>query len=428
LTGGRVKEGCGMRKRLTAILMLAVSGSWAGALEVPASSAYASPDPERGFRRDGDGGVSGWEAGTRLSWYGRLEARGRLVLALRTAGPASVAKLRLRVEARGAAGPSWLLEGRRESGLISFGPVEIPAPGDYGFILEGEGSLPDLKSLRLDGAAAEGARFSTAERRNAASVHLAYPVADDVKEGIEWFYLELTPRTDPLWSYYMATGWHRGYFGMQVNGPGERRIIFSVWDAGDEPVDRGKVAQERRVRLLAKGLGVHAGDFGNEGTGGHSHLVYPWKLGDTLHFLTRAEVAGAATVYTGWFRDSRESDWRLVASFRAPEDGRHLRGLYSFNENFSGVNGDQRRVCEFGNGWVRARSGDWIPLVAAAFSHDSHGEVERLDRSAGLAGGRFYLANGGFMADPAVGAVTRAGAMLRLPATAGRPPAALPAR
>lgn len=30
--------------------------------------------------------------------------------------------------------------------------------------------------------------------------------------------------------YYMACGWHRGYLGMQVNSPTERRIIFSVRD------------------------------------------------------------------------------------------------------------------------------------------------------------------------------------------------------
>jgi hypothetical protein len=48
-----------------------------------------------------------------------------------------------------------------------------------------------------------------------------------------------------------------------------------VWDAGNEAVDRNKVGAENRVVLLAKGDSVVANDFGNEGTGGHSHFVYP---------------------------------------------------------------------------------------------------------------------------------------------------------
>lgn len=396
-------------------------------LLVPAHTAYLSPDPERGACRSSDGMVSEWQAGTRLTWYGRLESRGDLELALRCIKPvADATELVMKVKARGNDAASWTLRGRPEAEGFSFGRIVIPAAGYYGFTLEGEGDLPDLESLRLDGPAAELARFSRVERRNAASVHLRYPLAGEVEEEIEWFHMELTPRTDPLWSYYMATGWHRGYFGMQVNGPGERRIIFSVWDAGDEGVDRAKVDPRRRVVLLAKGEGVEAGDFGNEGTGGHSHLVYPWKLGDTLQFMTRAEISDGLTTYTGWFRDSRSQDWRLIASFRAPEDGRYLHDLYSFNENFSGVNGDLRRVCEFGNAWVRTKSGRWLPLSSAVFSHDGHGDLQRLDRSAGVKDGRFYLANGGFVDDPLGSAVMLSGGELRIPPPARLVPPVLP--
>ncbi len=110
-----------------------------------------------------------------------------------------------------------------------------------------------MQALVLRGPAVKGAHFSLVERRNAASVHLGYPVPDEAKGKVEWFYCEVTPKTDPLWTYYEATGWHRGYFGMQVNSPKERRIIFSVWDAGKEPVSRKKVAKENLVELLAKG-------------------------------------------------------------------------------------------------------------------------------------------------------------------------------
>jgi hypothetical protein len=52
----------------------------------------------------------------------------------------------------------------------------------------------------------------------------------------------------------MACGWHRGYFGMQVNSESERRIIFSVWDSGNEAVDRAKVDDVNRVKLMRRQL------------------------------------------------------------------------------------------------------------------------------------------------------------------------------
>ncbi len=414
-----------MKKRLLCASGLLLLGSLRAEVEVPAYTAYASPDPNGGARRDREGGITNWDEKTVLSWYGHIAKKGDLELVLKAkGGVAKQAKLHLRVISQESGKELAKLAGKAEGDTADFGTVRIGKPGYYKFTLEGKGrKLPDLAALSLDGDASGDAHFSTVERRNSASVHLGYPVPEEAKEEVEWFYLEVTPKTEPLWSYYMATGWHRGYFGMQVNSPTERRIIFSVWDAGNEAVDRGKVEDEDRVKLMGKGSGVNAGDFGNEGTGGHSHLVYPWKLGDTVHFLMRAEAEGDKTIYTGWFRDSKKKDWRLVSSFRAPKDGKYLHGLYSFNENFGGQNGDERRVCEFGNGWVKTKSGKWIPLTTASFTHDGHGKSERLDRSAGVSGKRFYLANGGFVEDTNKGAVTKAYDKLEISSPEGKHPA-----
>lgn len=414
-----------MRKRLSCAFCLLVVSQLQAVVEVPAFTSYSSPDPNAGARRGKDGEITNWDSKTSLSWYGRIATKGDLELSLKAADEvAKQAKLQLTVSAQGKAKSSSKLTGKVEGDTISFGRVEIAEPGYYKFTLEGKGAkLPDLKTLVLDGKASGDAHFSKGERRNSASIHLGYSVPEEAKDEVEWFYLEVTPKTEPLWTYYEATGWHRGYFGMQVNSPTERRIIFSVWDSGGEAVDRGKVQDEHRVKLLGKGPGVDAGDFGNEGTGGHSHLVYPWKLGDTVHFLMRAEVEGKNTTYTGWFRDSKKKDWQLVASFRAPNDGKYLHGLYSFNENFGGQNGDERRICEFGNGWIKTKSGKWVPLNEAAFTHDGHGERERLDRSAGVDGKRFYLANGGFVEDTNKSAVTKAYDKLKVSGPEGKHPA-----
>lgn len=410
--------------KLVPVLLFAWIGAAMAAVEVPAFTAFHSPDPNRGARRGDDGVLAGWRESTTLSWFGKFEKGGKLEASIRLAdGAAGEGDFSLEIGAQADSEKVTRLEGKVEGGVISFGSAELAGAGYHRLTLTGKGgNLPGLASLVLAGEASDGAHFSEVERRNCASVHLGYPAPEAIKDEVEWFYLEVTPKTEPLWSYYEATGWHRGYFGMQVNSPTERRIIFSVWDAGDEAVDRRKVDNENRVKLLGKGEGVNAGDFGNEGTGGHSHLVYPWKLGDTVHFLMRAQPAEGRTVYTGWFRDSKALEWRLVSSFSAPKDGKYLDGLYSFNENFNGANGHEQRVCEFGNGWLRSASGEWHPLLKARFTHDGHGKSERLDRSAGIAGKRFYLKNGGFLEDETPGAVVRAYDALELPESEGTHP------
>jgi len=383
-------------------------------IEVPARTAYSVPDA-RAMRRHKNGSVTRWKG--RLEWFGRFSKPGRLEIVLQLAPGARAGKLQLELSAQEGGKKQVkvvdLEAGQRELGIGSF---EIQRKGYHRVALsradEADKEGPGLQSLILRGPAVEGAHFSLVERRNAASVHLGYPVPAEAKGKIEWFYCEITPKTDPLWTYYEATGWHRGYFGMQVNSPKERRLIFSVWDGGKEAISRKKVAKKDRVQLVAKGKQVVAGGFGHEGTGGHSHLVYNWKTGHTFRFLLHAKARGSHTTYTGWFWFPEKKAWGLIASFRAPRDGKQPRGLYSFVENFGGANGQLRRVCQFHNQWVRTTDGKWLPLLQARFTHDGHGRSQRLDRSAGVLGDRFYLANGGFVDDHTPGHVTKAYSLL----------------
>jgi hypothetical protein len=201
----------------------------------------------------------------------------------------------------------------------------------------------EVRALLLDGPAARDAQFNLDARRNAASVHLRFPT--DSTLPVTGFYHEVTAVDDPVHTYYMACGFARGYFGMQVNSRTERRIIFSVWGRG-ERIDRDGSQHGGGGQLHAvggKGDGVVAEVFGNEGTGGHSHLVYPWKTGSTQKFFVTATPDGSATVYSGyWFHPERQA-WQLIASFRAAKDGQYLRRLYAFSENFGGSTGHLRR-------------------------------------------------------------------------------------
>jgi hypothetical protein len=258
-----------------------------------------------------------------------------------------------------------------------------------------------IAGILLSGTAVEQMHFNHKPRRNAASVHLKYPVSDSVKTVS--FYNEITVPAgfDPVHTYYMACGFARGYFGIQVNSEKERRVIFSVWDAGNEAVDRNKVGAENRVMLLAKGDSVITNDFGNEGTGGHSHFVYPWKTQTTYKFLVTAlaDSASQTTIYSGYFYVPEKQRWKLIASFSAPKDGKPLRGLYSFSENFVGINGQLERKALFGNQWIQnGANGQWSELTEARFSYDVTGKMgDRIDYGAGVtANGTFELWHGGF--------------------------------
>ena len=307
---------------------------------------------------------------------------------------------------------------------VSFGSFEIKKAGYHEFRLESLNeagkSAGEIEALILFGPAAEEAHFNLKPRRNAASVHLAYPVPKGTE--VNGFYCEMTGIDDPVHSYYMACGWHRGYFGMQVNSDTERRIIFSVWDSGNEGVDRKKVADVDRVQLLAKGEEVHSGSFGNEGTGGHSHLKFQWKTGDKQRFFVTAEpVDKTFTVFTGYYFRPDLNKWMLISSWKAPKEGGYLRGLYSFSENFVGRNGHLRRKALYGNQWLQTSDGKWLEQVEAKFSHDGTGKEDRLDRSMGLEGGQFFLSHGGF-----VDGFTKYGELFTRPATSAPPELVLP--
>lgn len=394
-------------------------------LTIPAFCGYSYPDPSAAKRDNKTGVVTKCDG--ELHFYFESATPGQVKVEIERLPKMPATKMDILVGPHLGKNPALvtvkLAVNDQKTRMGTFG---VHRPGRHRLIIKSTDGTPltGIKAIVLSGSPVNAV---TVERRNASSVHLSYAAPKTNVDDIEWFYCEVTPKTDPLWSYYMATGWHRGYFGMQVNSKTERRIIFSVWDSGSEAVDRKKVRAEDLVQLLDKGKDVYAGGFGNEGTGGHSHLVHDWKLGDTIRFLVRAQPDGKHTTYTGWFSHVRGDTlgqqpdaWQLVASFKAPRDGRHLHGLYSFSENFSGRNGDRDRQCDYGNVWLRTKDGEWLSVRDAKFTHDGHGKL-RSDRRGGVRNGRFFLQHGNFATK-----TMRRGSKLTLTGKAGSPPSDTP--
>ena len=260
-------------------------------LRIPAFTAYLEPD-DGGARISSKSGVTSWkDASTKVLWFGELKKPGELNAAVELRLPQD-ANSKLRLTVAGQSRDAVVKGAGTNTVTARFGNFTVAKPGYQKFTLESLNasgqSFGDIDALVLDGVTTYNTHFNYKSRRNAASVHLGYPVPKGT--NVAAFYCEMTGLEDPVHTYYMACGWHRGYFGMQVNSTTERRIIFSVWDSGGEGVDRKKVEDDNRVKLMSKGENVYTGDFGNEGTGGHSHLKFQWKTGEKQRFVVTALV------------------------------------------------------------------------------------------------------------------------------------------
>jgi hypothetical protein len=330
------------------------------------------------------------------------------------------AELELALDARGPRGP-WPLVVRvgeevfhlsiagDEFARCPVGRIQISQPGYVRVDLSSSsgsgnesGEIRDLLvSSRTEGLMLDCVRTNEGNMyywgRRGPSVHLRFEVPGE--RPLQYAYCEITvpEGQDPIGSYYMANGFAEGYFGIQVNGPAERRVLFSVWSPFQTD-DPRQIPEDQRIVAVAKGPDVRIGEFGNEGSGGQSYLVYPWRAGNTYSFLTEVEPDGKGnTVYTSWLADKSDGRWRLIASFRRPMTDTHLRGFHSFLESFAPEYGFIGRRARYGNVWVGDVDGKWHPCTQARFSVDATGDGRhRLDFSGGVEGDDFFLRNCGF--------------------------------
>ncbi len=284
--------------------------------------------------------------------------------------------------------------------------IKISKPGHVRVDLKGvkrDGGnfahITDLMVAYADGKVTCVYNYPFYWARRGPSVHLGYALPKG--SDYEWFYNEVTVPKDGevMHSYYMATGFSEGYFGMQYNSKTERRVLFSVWSPFDTQ-DPRNIPEDQRIRLLRRGKGVHIGEFGNEGSGGQSFMNYPWKPGTTYSFLMRVRPDGKGnTIYTAYFYATEEEEWRLVAEFLRPQTNTWYKGAHSFLENFNPEQGYLARKAQYQNQWARTTDGRWVRPSHVTFTNDAtaHAGV-RLDYIGGQTddGKALYLKMGGF--------------------------------
>ena len=99
------------------------------------------------------------------------------------------------------------------------------------------------------------------ERYRPPSVHISWsaPANSEVqREGITWFYNEITVTETATSTYYMTNGFDGGYMGIQDRYP--KYVLFSVWEKTSKD-DNPNASPDDLVTVLAKGEGVTVEHF-----------------------------------------------------------------------------------------------------------------------------------------------------------------------
>ena len=240
-------------------------------------------------------------------------------------------------------------------GFVSSKPADVPYEADWGPNYK----VSEVYLSRED----KWVPPVIPEKYRSPSVHIWWsaPANPEVqREGVTWFYNEVTVTETADSSYYMTNGFTGGYMGIQDRSP--KWVIFSIWDKTSTD-DNPNASPDELVKVLAQGEGVTVERFGGEGTGGRSNLNYDWKMGHTYQLMVNIRPDAHESdkvVFTGWFRIPELNIWRLMASFqvRPSAASKKLENLYSFLEDWIG-NG-RRRQGLWGPAWIKTDCGPWV--------------------------------------------------------------------
>jgi hypothetical protein len=352
-----------------------------------------------------ENGIRNWkDSETQIKTYFKTEKVGKinLVLKLNTIEESSKIRISLGKDVK------ELTIKKSDKKEVSVGEFNISKAGYQTIEIKGlqkNGAVyADIDAFIIEGTATAGNVYFIKEDfyfgRRGPSVHLSYELPKEKK--VTYFYNEISvpEGEDVIGSYYMANGFKDGYFGIQVNSATERRVLFSVWSPF-ETQDPNEIPDDHKIILLDKGSGVKTGEFGNEGSGGQSYKVYPWKASTTYKFLLKGVPAeNNSTDYTAYFYIPEENKWSLIASFRRPQGSKYLQNLYSFLENFETKTGYISRKANYNNQWIYTSDNEWIELTKAKFTADATARKEsRLDYAGGVEENQFFMKNCGFFSE-----------------------------
>lgn len=357
-----------------------------------------------------DGRIAEWnDSKTTISLYFRTGRAGDFTLSVKaTAGKAnnrstlrfSSGRKKYKVEIAGGK-EQYYTVGTFRSDVAGYVKINI-----QGIERSGE-TFGNISEFTASGDAVAGENhFVPAEKtgecywaRRGPSVHMMYEMPN---EDIEYFYNEVVvPKGNDIHgTYFMTTGFGEGYMGIQSikddKGNNANMVLFSVWSpySTDNP---DAIPDSLHVKVLSKGDGVTAQNFGNEGSGKQSFMHYPWKAGKTYRTLVKVQPDNNGnTIYTGYFGDEY-GKWHLLSRMLRPATDTYYKGAHSFLECFVPETSIFTRKVMFRNQWTRDRQGNWHRIENATFTCDGTGQSGlRTDKKGGVCDNAFMLQNCGF--------------------------------
>ena len=371
-----------------------------------AANSWVYNNPEKTNLIITDNGIKNWQQKeTKIRTYFRVEKTGIIHIGIK----AKVLSGSSKIKATFNGESKEITISNTTLKTIFIGTFNIEEVGYHFLELQGinksASQYADITKVLLGGKATTGNNYFVKEDvywgRRGPSVHLSYEKPSAASD-IVWFYNEMTipEGKDPIGSYFMASGFGEGYFGIQVNSETERRVLFSVWSAftTDDP---NQIPSDYKVTKIANGNGVTVQDFGNEGSGLQSFKRFNWKAGNTYKFLLKAiPSANNSTDYTAYFFAPETGTWELISSLRRPKTTTYLKRPHSFLENFDPSMGDVSRKVEYTNQWVYDTTNTWYPISKAKFTADATARKDaRLDYAGGAENGHFFLENCGFFSE-----------------------------
>jgi len=167
-------------------------------------------------------------------------------------------------------------------------------------------------------------------------------------------------------TYYCGVNWHPGeaaggYCGIQHNSGDEKRTIFSIWDTSPQLHPRVTFADEK----------TQHGRFGGEGEGGHTHMLWPWKIGETFeYYLTKSPGENDSTDVKYYVFDRSTGKWIHSATISCPNGGHAEIGNFSgggmdaFLENFSGEDKQAPRLAIY-RLWIGTKPDNLTEVIHA---------------------------------------------------------------
>jgi hypothetical protein len=175
--------------------------------------------------------------------------------------------------------------------------------------------------------------------------HLWWREASGMKDAT-CVYGEITVLATSPAIYYSGANWHPGqpaggYCGIQHNSQREKRTIFSIWDTSPELHPKVTQADAKTIHNR----------FGGEGEGGHTHMLWDWKVGDTFQFFVRKKPGKEANTTDAQYYvfDREKNAWLDSGTITSPNGDAKSEssvttigggGLASFLENFRGRDKD----------------------------------------------------------------------------------------